>query len=173
MEEEVSRCATCCSSPTKAPPQINRMFLVSTCSHVHCHVLAGCTVAAVQQPQRSASVASNYNGHNCLDRILYLNKVSSGVFAAGFFRNINCGAFNHLQQGLLHALPADISCNADVFTLLSHFVHLQAPAKTGIDNNHFPVSIDKEQADSRFPLLDCCSSLPVLMRLGCLPRQCR
>lgn len=59
------------------------------------------------------------------------NELATRVLAAALLRHIDNSALKHLEQGLLHALPADVSGDADVLTPLHNLVNLHeqsAPA---------------------------------------------
>ena len=79
---------------------------------------------------RSAGVATWWG------RALHLQEVAARVLTAALLRHVHDGAFQHLQQGLLHPLAAHIPCDADVLALLHNLVDLQG----GDDITLCPVS---------------------------------
>ena len=58
-------------------------------------------------------------------RRLHLQEVAAGVLAAALLGHVHDGALQHLQQRLLHALPAHVPRDADVLALLHNLVNLR------------------------------------------------
>ena len=145
MEDWAVRSATCRSRSMKAPPQMNRMLVVSTWSHYR-------SLSALQYESHSfhESVTPCYSSaillrlkmiisaRKAAAQAARLQKVASGVLAAALLGHVHDGALQHLQQGLLHPFPAHISRDADVLALLHNLINLQhqhtasAPATAGL-----------------------------------------
>ena len=132
MEDCAVRSATCRSKSMKAPPQMNRILVVST--WIHCRSLS--TLQYRLHPSYS-SVTACYSftvllrlrmmssARKAAAQAARLQEVAPGILAAALLGHVHDGALQHLQQRLLHPFPAHISCDADVLALLHNLINLQ------------------------------------------------
>ena len=132
MDDCAVRSATCRSKSMKAPPQMNRMLVVSTWTHCKslstlqyelkssCPSVMPCYSFAVLLRLRLISSA-----RKAAAQAARLQEVAAGVLAAALLGHVHDGALQHLQQRLLHPLPAHVPRDADILALLHNLINLQ------------------------------------------------